>query len=230
MDGAQIPSPADIDRYLRSRPRRVRWSEWMSGKRYLTARFADRPSPLIVVAHSFRDAARAREFALGIEQDWAAAPQRCRESYEEILFRSPGLIVVQYRRRNLCGCLGHRHVVVKEKPFAEPHEALGGASVGEVDIAFERVESWQALPLSETALDATFLEGSRQEEFRQQQFRLRLLSILLHETHHLVWPREPESAVREKSLAFYRESLASYVEKTVDTLSLTIDRSFSRFG
>ena len=70
----------------------------------------------------------------------------------------------------------------------------------------------------------------RLEEFRQRQFRLRLLSILLHETHHLVWPREPESAVREKSLAFYRDSLASYVEKAVGTLSLTIDRSFSRFG
>ncbi len=230
MDEPHIPSPAAIERYLRSRPRRVRWSEWLSGKRYLTARFADRPSPLFVVAHSFRDAAKAREFALGIEQDWDAVPERCREPYDEILFRSPGLIVIQFRRRNLCGCLGHRHVVVKEKPFAEPHEALGGASVGELDIAFERVESWQALPLSETAFDAKFLEGSRLEEFRKRQFRLRLLSILLHETHHLVWQREPESAVREKSLAFYRESLASYVEKAVGTLSLTIDRSFSRFG
>ena len=230
MDEPHIPSPAAIDRYLRLRPRRVRWSEWLSGKRYLTARFADRPSPLFVVAHSFRDAAKARDFTLGIEQDWDAVPERCREAYDEILFRSPPLIVVQFRRRNLCGCLGHRHVVVKEKPFAEPHEALGGASVGELDIAFECVESWQALPLSETALDAKFLEGSRLEEFRQRQFRLRLLSILLHETHHLVWPREPESAVREKSLAFYRDSLASYVEKAVGTLSLTIDRSFSRFG
>ena len=230
MDEPHIPSPAAIDRYLSLRPRRVRWSEWLSGKRYLTARFADRPSPLFVVAHSFRDAAKARDFTFGIEQDWDAVPERCREAYDEILFRSPPLIVVQFRRRNLCGCLGHRHVVVKEKPFAEPHEALGGASVGELDIAFERVESWQALPLSETALDAKFLEGSRLEEFRQQQFRLRLLSILLHETHHLVWPREAESAVREKSLAFYRESLASYVEKAVGTLSLTIDRSFSRFG
>ena len=230
MDEPHIPSPAAIDRYLSLRPRRVRWSEWLSGKRYLTARFADRPSPLFVVAHSFRDAAKARDFTLGIEQDWDAVPERCREAYDEILFRSPPLIVVQFRRRNLCGCLGHRHVVVKEKPFAEPHEALGGASVGELDIAFERVESWQALPLSETALDAKFLEGSRLEEFRQRQFRLRLLSILLHETHHLVWPREPESAVREKSLAFYRDSLASYVEKAVGTLSLTIDRSFSRFG
>ena len=31
-------------------------------------------------------------------------------------------------------------------------------------------------------------------------------------------------------LAFYREALAHYVEGTLATLSLTIDRSFSRFG
>lgn len=219
-----------IDRYLKSRARRIRWSEWLSGKRYQTARFADRARPWYVIAHSVRDAAKVREFAFAIEQDWAGVSERCRQAYDEILIGAPGLIVVEYRRRNLCGCLGHRHVVVKEKAFTEPHDALGGASVGELDIAFERVESWQALPLSDTALDTKFLEGSRLEEFRRQQFRLRLLSVLLHETHHLASPHEPESAVRDKSLAFYREALASYVEKTVGTLSLTIDRSFSRFG
>lgn len=225
-----IPSPEAIDRYLRSRARYIRWSEWLRGKRYLTARFVDRTRPLYVIAHSMRDAAKAREFAFAIEQDWARVSELSREAYDEILFRAPGLIVVEYRRRNLCGCLGHRHVVVKETAFAEPHDALGGGSVGELDIAFERVESWQALPLSDTALDTKFLDGSRQEEFRRQQFRLRLLSVLLHETHHLASPSEPESAVREKSLNFYRAALADYVEKTVGTLSLTIDRSFSRFG
>ncbi len=230
MNDEGIPTPAAVDRYLRSRARSIRWGEWLSGKRYLTARFADRAKPFVVIAHSFRDSARAREFAFAIEQDWAGVPERSREAYDEILFRAPVLVVVEYRRRNLCGCLGHRHVVVKEKAFAEPHDSLGGASVGELDIAFERVESWQALPLSDTALDTKFLEGSRLKEFRQQQFRLRLLSVLLHETHHLASPQAPESVVREKSLAFYRAALADYVEKTVGTLSLTIDRSFSRFG
>jgi hypothetical protein len=230
VDEQGIPSPAVIDRYLRSRARSVRWSEWLIGKRYLTARFADRATPLVVIAHSFRDAAKAREFAVAIVEDWAEVTERSREAYDEILFRAPVLVVVEYRRRNLCGCLGHRHVVVKEKAFAEPHDSLGGASVGELDIAFERVESWQALPLSDIALDTKFLEGSRLEEFRRKQFRLRLLSVLLHETHHLAFPHEPESVVREKSLAFYRAALADYVEKTVGTLSLTIDRSFSRFG
>ena len=52
-----------------------------------------------------------------------------------------------------------------------------------------RVETWQALPLSDTALDTKFLDGSRQVEFRGKQFRLKLLSILLHEINHLVSPR-----------------------------------------
>lgn len=194
------------------------------------ARFADRPGPLIILAHSFRAVAVARQVALAVEHDWARVPSRCREAYDEILLKAPGLIIIQLRRRNVCGCLGHRHVVVKEDPFAEPHDAFGGARVGEMDIAYERVETWQALPLSDTALDARFLEGSRLKEFRAQQFRLRVLSVVLHETNHLVFPGEPESSVRERSLGFYHDALASYVENAVATMSLTIDRSFSRFG
>ncbi|MBI1984174.1 MAG: hypothetical protein HYS61_08250 [Acidobacteria bacterium] len=225
-----VISPAAIEGYLRSRPRWIRWREWVSGRRYLTARFLDRSMPLVIVAHSLRDAAMARQLAFVVEQDWAAVPAACREAYDEILFKAPGLIVVQLRRTNICGCLGHRHVLVKEAPFAEHHEAFGGAGVGEIDIAYERVETWQALPLSDTALDAKFLEGSRLQEFRALQFRLRLLSVVLHETNHLVFPHEPESSVRERSLAFYRDALASYVESAMATMSFTIDRSFSRFG
>jgi len=68
------------------------------------------------------------------------------------------------------------------------------------------------------------------EEFHARQFRLRMLSVLLHETNHLVAPDEPETSVRERSLAFYHDALASYVENTIAMLSLTIDRSFSRLG
>ena len=192
--------------------------------------FSDRARPLVIVAYSFRDTSRARQLALAVEQDWAAVPNRCREAYDEILFKVPGLIIVQLRRKNVCGCLGHRHLIVKEAPFAEAHEAFGGVRVGEIDIAYERVKTWQALPLSDTALDTKFLEGPRLEEFRARQFRLRLLSILLHETNHLVAPDEPETSVRERSLAFYHDALASYVENTIAMLSLTIDRPFSRLG
>ncbi|HEV2498064.1 MAG TPA: hypothetical protein VGY31_00605, partial [Terriglobia bacterium] len=114
--------------------------------------------------------------------------------------------------------------------FAEAHDAFRGVSLGEMDIAYKRVEPWQALPLSDTALDAKFLEGSRLVEFHKKQFRLKMLSIMLHETHHLVAPNEPEKVIRECSVAFYRDALASYVENTLATLSLTIDRSFFRLG
>jgi len=224
----------DIQEYLRSRPRRVRWIEWARGRRYALARFEacpeDRPGPLVVIAHSFPGASISRQIAQAIEQGWPSVPARCREAYDEILFRAPDLVVVQLRRQNLCGCLAHRHMLVTEAPFAEQHEAFGSAAVGEMDIAYRRVEKWLALPLTDTAFDAKFLEGSRLKEFRAEQFRLKLLSILLHETNHLVFPQESEGSVRERSLAFYREALAHYVERALATLSLTIDRSFSRFG
>jgi hypothetical protein len=230
MGSEHILSPTSIEEYLRSLPRWVRWRQWLSGRRYRIARFGDRATPLVIVAHSFRDAARARQVALVVEKDWAGVPQPCRDAYDAILFHAPELIVIQLRRKNICGCLGHRHVAVRESPFAEPHEAFGGARVGEMDIAYERVEAWSALPLSDTALDVKFLEGSRLKEFHAKQLRLKLLSILLHETHHLVTSNESEESVRARSLAFYRDSLASYVEESLATLSLTIDRSFSRFG
>ena len=184
----------------------------------------------MIVAHRARDAARAHQCALAVEQDWTAVPDGCREAYDEILFRAPRLVVLQLRRKNLCGCLGHRHTVVQEPPFAEPHEVFGGAGVGEMDIAWKSVATWPALPIADTAFDSKFFEGTRLEEFREEQFRLRLLSVFLHETNHLVAPEEPEESVRERSLGFYREALARYVEEACASLSLTIDRSFSRLG
>jgi hypothetical protein len=184
----------------------------------------------VVVAHRYRDPAKAEQIGHAIEHDWAETPMQCREAYEEILAHAPGLIVVQLRRKNVCGCLGHRHVMVKEAPFSEPHDAFGDAAVGEMDIAFDRVESWLAQPLMDTALDTQFIAGSRRKEFHNQQLRFRLLSILLHETHHMVAPQAPESVVRERSLTFYRDALANYVEIARATLSFTIDRSFSRLG
>ncbi len=230
MECEDTISTAAVEHYLGARPRWIRWREWATGRRYRLARFADRPGPLVVIAHSVRDASVTRQIALAVEQDWALAPSRCRESYDEILFKAPHLVIVQLRRKNLCGCLAHRHVVVKEAPFREPHEAFAGAGVGEMDIAYQRVETWQALPLTDTAFDTKFLEGSRQVEFRAEQLRLKLLSVLLHEIHHLVSPHEPENSVRKRSLAFYRDALANYVENAMTTLSFTLDRSFSRLG
>jgi hypothetical protein len=219
-----------IERFLASRPWPARWLEWLAGRRYRLAAFPDRPRPVVVVAYRGHYPARAEQVAHAVEHDWAETPPQCRDAYEEILEQAPGLIVVQLRRKNVCGCLGHRHVIVREAPFSEPHDAFGDAAVGEMDIAFDRVVTWLALPLTDTALDTQFIAGSRLKEFRDQQLRFRLLSILLHETHHMVAPQAPEEVVRERSLTFYRDALANYVEIARASLSLTIDRSFSRLG
>jgi len=224
------PLAQAVENYLASRPRAARWVEWLAGRRYRLAAFPDRPRPVVVVAHRYRDPTRAEQVVRAVERDWAETPSRCREPYEEILENAPGLIVVQLRRKNVCGCLGHRHVVVKEAPFCESHDAFGDAAVGEMDIAFDRVESWLAQPIMDTALDTQFIAGSRREEFHDQQLRFRLLSILLHETHHMVAPQATEDVVRGRSLTFYREALGNYVEIARATLSFTIDRSFSRLG
>jgi hypothetical protein len=221
--------PDAVKAYLDSRPRWIRWRDWLVGRRYAFAAFPDRPKPLVVVAYSRRDSVKALEMVRAVEQDWGEAPQQCRAAYEEILEDAPKLVIIQFRRTNICGCLGHRHVLVKEQPFAEPHDALGGDPAGELDIAYQRVESWLALPLMDFALDAQFVTGSRLREFQAERLRLQFLSILLHEINHMVRSQEPEASIRERSLAFYRDALAQYVEDAKASLSLTIDRSFSRF-
>ncbi|MGH9771779.1 MAG: hypothetical protein ACRD4Q_08800 [Candidatus Acidiferrales bacterium] len=230
MRTAQTLSAAAISDYLHSRPGWVRWQEWGRGRRYLLTRYGDRSQPLIVIAHSSRDARMARQLSLAVEQDWVEVPAACRAAYDEILLKTAGLVVIQLRRDNVCACLGHRHPTVRERPFAELHDVFGGVQIGEIDIAWRAVSRWQALPLSDTAMDTKFLEGSRLDEFHKKQLRLKLLSVVLHETHHLTYPEEPEIVIRERSLNFYREAMASYVDNAVASLSLTIDRSFSRLG
>ena len=222
-------TPDAVKAYLDSRPRWIRWREWLAGHRYALAAFPDRVRPLVVVAHARRDSLKALEMVRAVERDWGDAPQACRNTYEQILESSPKLVIIQFHRTNICGCLGHRHVIVKEQPFAEPHDALGGDPAGELDIAFERVETWVALPLSDIALDAQFAAGSRLQEFHATRLRLQFLSILLHEIDHMVRTQEPETSIRERSLRFYHDALAHYVENAKASLSLTIDRSFSRF-
>jgi hypothetical protein len=226
---SKVAAPV-IERYLRARPRLVRWREWLWRRRYRLTQFPNDEGPLLVLAHPSGAAPFARLLARSVEEDWSQVPAGARALYGGVLEGVPGLVVVQLVRKNVCGCLGHRHVLVTEEPFAVPHDAFGGVPVGEVDIAYERVRNWQPLPLSDTALDTRFLVGTRLDEFRSLQFRLRLLSVLLHEMHHLVSPQAPESEVRGRSISFYRDALADYVERATSSLSFTIDRSFSRFG
>jgi len=220
-----------IEAYLADRPKLARGLEWLRGRRYRVGELSrgSEAAPLaVVIAHRRRDAFHARRIALAFEQDWPAVPSSCQEAYEVVLAGAPDLIVLDLRRQNRCRCLGHRHPIVRAEPFSVVHEAFGGGTVGEIDIAWQQVEAWPALPLEETALDARFFEGSRLDEFHERQARLRLLSVFLHETNHLVNPHEPEESVRARSVSFYREALLHYVEEACATMSFTIDRSFSR--
>jgi hypothetical protein len=222
---------ARITDYLAGRPWLTRALVWLRGRRYLITELAPDPqaAPLaVVIAHQRADRFHARRVALALAEDWPAAPPWCHAAYEAVLAGAPDLVVVDLRRRNRCGCLGHRHPLVREEPFRLTHEGFGAGTIGEIDIAWQRVEAWPALPLEETALDARFFEGTRLDEFRDRQARLRLLSVFLHETNHLVNPHEPEESVRSRSVTFYREALSHYVEDACATMALTIDRSFSR--
>lgn len=231
MDLINIKAPeiAVMD-YLSSRPRWTRFLEWISRRRYRVCSFAGRKWPVFAVSHRTGDAKQAKLLEFALSRDWLDVPAGCREAYDEILLRAPGVIVIQWKRTNVCGCLGHRHVIVQESAFSSPHDVLGGEPAGEMDIAWERIRNWQALPLTDTALDSNFVNGTRAQEFHAEQFRLKILSVVLHEINHLVFPQEPEASVRERSLTFYREALGSYVQSDLSTLSFTIDRSFSRLG
>ena len=80
-----------VDNYLAARPRLTRWVEWCAGRRYRLAAFPGRPLPVLVIAHRYRDPARAEQVAHAIEHDWAETPPHCREAYEEILATCAGI-------------------------------------------------------------------------------------------------------------------------------------------
>ena len=220
--------PASVKAYLAGRPFALRALDVLRRRCYLISRLVGRPAPVVVIAHRWSDRSAAHRVAHSLEHDWMEAPESSRAPYDQILLRAPDLVVLQLRRKNVCGCLGHRHILVRESPFAAPHEIFGAAAIGEMDIAFEQIDAWHPLPLSDTAIDVKFLSGSRQREFHERQFRLKVLSVFMHELNHLVFPPEPEASVLGRSLEFYREALESYAARALSTVSLTLDRSPSR--
>jgi len=80
---------------------------------------------------------------------------------------------------------------------------------GELDLAYEAIREWEPQPLSHLALP---IEPDH-PELRTFQYQLALMTVFLHELHHLVAPQESEFAVRGKSQKFYDDLLAHFISE-----------------
>jgi hypothetical protein len=138
-----------------------------------------------------------------------------RAVYREALDRTPSMVVVELRRANACGCLGHHHPPGTESRLARRLAADTGLVVGEIDLAVQSIREWQPLPLAALAAAVAATEqSSRAEtsaELEYRRFHTALLAVFLHEIEHLAFPARPEQAVRRRSDEFYLSAMRDYV-------------------
>ncbi len=163
--------------------------------------------PLVLISYAKRDHEGVEELQASLEETWLTLPEIYRQRYDAILRSAPPLIVVLLRRRNICHCLGHHHPPGTESRLTRRLRSLSGVRTGELDLAFEAIREWEPLPLSHLALPTE----ADTEETRAFQWQLALLSVFLHELHHLVSPQEPERDVRAHSQRFYTDALSHFV-------------------
>jgi len=105
----QEPSimPDVVKAYLHSRPRWIRWREWLVAAGTLLRH--SRSAEAIGGGGVFpsRCGESPRDGGARFERGLGRSPPAFRDEYEEILNNSPKLVIVQFRRTNICGCLGH---------------------------------------------------------------------------------------------------------------------------
>ena len=178
---------------------------WLRGSEQVLVRPAAE-LPLVLIAYAAGDLEGVERLQHSLEETWLLLPDSFRRRYAGILEQAPPLIVVLLRQRNLCGCLGHHHPRGTESRLTRRLRGISGVRTGELDLAFKSIREWEPLPLSRLALPE---ENS--EEIGSYQWHLALLSVFLHEIHHLVQPREPEAAVREQSQRFYVDALTHFI-------------------
>ena len=182
--------------------------QWLRGTEQISVRPATE-LPLVLISYAKRDHEAVERLREALEETWLTVPDTYRQRYAAILERIPPLIVVLLRRRNICGCLGHHHPPGTESRGTRKLRALRGVRTGELDLAFEAIREWEPLPLSHLALA---LEAD-EDELTSFQLQLALLSVFLHELHHLVSSEEPERALRSQSQEFYSDVLSHFVTK-----------------
>lgn len=167
--------------------------------------------PLVTIACLREEHQGALELKAALEETWPTIPLETRNRYAEVLGRMPPMIVVELRRRNLCGCLGHFHRRGTESRVARRLRVLSGVEVGELDLAYEAIREWQPAPLAHTAItEAVGPDAAEDLDFFR--FRLALLDVFLHELHHLADPEAGEKEIRSHSGSFYEAALGAFVK------------------
>lgn len=179
---------------------------WLRGTEQILVRPAAE-LPLVLIAYAKGDREGMERFKEALEGTWLTLPASFRNRYSDVLPKTPPFVVVLLRRRNLCTCLGHHHPAGTESRTTKRLRGLSGTPTGEIDLAYEAIREWEPQPLSYPALSTT----EQTEDFQAFRWQLALLTVFLHELHHLVSPDLPEFAVRAQSQKFYEDTLAHYV-------------------
>jgi len=185
-----------------------RFYQWLRGSEQKLLRPAAE-IPLVLISYASGDREGAERLQAALEETWLTLPESFRGRYSAILANAPPLIVVLLRRRNICACLGHHHPPGTESRLTRRLRNLSGVRTGELDLAFDAIRDWEPLPLSHLALPSE----ADTDEMTAFQWQLALLSVFLHELHHLILPREVEHVVRERSQKFYADALAHFVSE-----------------
>ena len=167
------------------------------------------PLPLILASYPRGRSRFARSLSAALRITWPSLPASLRASYAEIFDRAPSLVVVELRRRNACGCLGHHHPSLAQSALARRLAAETSGEVGEIDLAVEAIRSWAPLPLSSLAAEQYVppADAECRRSYARLRFHVALLSVFLHELEHVAFPERPEHEVRRHSDELYQQSL-----------------------
>ena len=168
--------------------------------------------PLVTIAFPRGEKHGALELKAALEETWRTIPVEVRQHYQDVLREMPPMVVVDLRRRNLCGCLGHFHRPGTESALARRLRSLSGIEVGELDLAWEAIRDWQPAPLAQTAASELAGPGA-EEELTLFRFRVALLDVFLHELHHMASPDTAEGEIRGHSGLFYERALSAFVRQ-----------------
>ena len=145
--------------------------------------------PLVLVSYAPGEMEGMNHFCEAVSGIWTALPKEYRERYHGFLKIAPSLVVVLLRGRNICTCLGHHHPKGTENPLTRRLRSMSGIQTDEIDLVVKSIRRWEPQPLSHLALP---VEAER-ASFRNLQWRLALLTVFLHELHHMVRTDEAES-------------------------------------